>query len=131
MSYSGDSPIDEPNKHDQYVEALCRRIEPRYDLILKHIPLYAKTRSSKRKRHSARKMSLVGEIDVLAYKGGSCDAYEVKCSYRVLKARKQLTRVRKLLRYEQKIRKSYFYCGESGKIELLEPKVEPGAEQED
>jgi hypothetical protein len=47
-------------------------------------------------------------------KEGRYDIYEVKCSHRFYKARKQLTRIRKLLGKEQKeICNVFFYCGES------------------
>ena len=65
------------NKHDQYVEELCSRIKEDYDSISKNIVLKKKKRS-------------LGEIDILAKKGNSIDLYEVKCSYRITKAKKQV-----------------------------------------
>ena len=98
---------DQLIKHDRYIEALCGQINPHYDVLLRNIPLY-----SKRKR-------LVGEIDVLAIKDDYCDIYEVKCSYRVVKAKRQLLKIRKLLKSQKKVRNSCFFCGESGKIEVI------------
>ncbi|MBS3106596.1 hypothetical protein J4419_02955 [Candidatus Woesearchaeota archaeon] len=63
-------------KHDQYVQQLCQKISPSYDLLLQNVPIY-----SQRRR-------LVAEIDVLAMKEGVYDIYEVKCSHRVSKARR-------------------------------------------
>ncbi|RMF56092.1 hypothetical protein D6745_00260 [Candidatus Woesearchaeota archaeon] len=91
-------------KHDRYVEALCEIIKSEYDEIILNIPLY-----SKRKRK-------VAEIDILARKGKDYDAYEVKCSYRILKAKKQLRKIKKLL---PNINNLFFFCGESGKLEAI------------
>jgi hypothetical protein len=66
------------------------------------VPLY-----SKKKR-------LVAEIDILAVKDGSFDVYEVKCSYRITKAKHQLKKIRKI--FPNDIRKAFFFCGESGSI---------------
>ena len=92
-------------KHEKYVDALCSQLKPDYDEILRNVPIY-----SKRKR-------LVAEIDVLAMKEGKYDVYEVKCSHRIYKAKKQLTKIRKLLRKESKeVSGVYFYCGESSTL---------------
>jgi hypothetical protein len=57
---------------------------------------------------------LVAEIDILAFKEGKYDIYEVKCSHRFYKAKRQLAKIKKLLGNEsKKINNSYFYCGES------------------
>ena len=76
-----------------------------------HVPLYSK------------KQRLVGEIDLLAVKGDYCDIYEVKCSYRIFKARKQLERFRKVMSQETEVRNLYFFCGESGVIEPIAPRI--------
>jgi hypothetical protein len=86
------------NKHDRYVLELCDRIKPDYDSLSLNVPIMS------RKRH-------FGEIDVVARKGSDIDVYEVKCSYRVVKARKQLTRIKRFVR---SAKKAYFYCGSSG-----------------
>lgn len=78
------------------------RIKPDYDSIERNVPIY-----SKKKR-------LVAEIDLLALKEGKYDVYEVKCSHRIYKAKKQLSKIRKLLKKEAKeTRNIFFYCGES------------------
>ena len=92
------------NKHDTYVEDLCGRLAQRYDLLLRNVPLY-----SEKKR-------LVGEIDVLACKDGVCDVYEVKCSFRITKAKKQLHKIKKLITPRSMIRNAFFFCGESGSL---------------
>ena len=91
-------------KHDRYVEQLCKRIESDYDLLLRKIPLY-----SKRNR-------LIAEIDVMGIKDDSLDIFEVKCSHRITKARKQLTKIRRILSARSSVRNSFFFCGESGII---------------
>ncbi|MBI2657421.1 hypothetical protein HYX08_01870 [Candidatus Woesearchaeota archaeon] len=53
----------------------------------------------------------MGEVDILAKKGSRFDLYEVKCSYRILKAKKQLDRAKRYLKLENS--RSYFYCGNS------------------
>ncbi|MBI2541726.1 hypothetical protein HYV80_03380 [Candidatus Woesearchaeota archaeon] len=59
-------------------------------------------------RHSKRSF---GEIDLIAKKGNRFDLYEVKCSYRIMKAKKQLSRLKRYLKLENS--RSYFYCGNS------------------
>jgi hypothetical protein len=76
--------IEKLIKHDKYVEQLCELIEPRYDFLRKNVPLY-----SKKKR-------LVAEIDILAFKKRKCDIYEVKCSHRIIKAKRQLNKITKI-----------------------------------
>jgi len=49
-------------------------------------------------------------------KDGRIDIYEVKCSYRKTKARKQLERLKKLF---PEIKSLFFFCGESGMLERL------------
>jgi hypothetical protein len=91
------------NKHDNYVLELCSKIEHDYDSLSLHVPI----RSCK--RH-------FGEIDVLARKGSDIDVYEVKCSHRVVKARKQLSRI---MRFIRSAKNAYFYCGSSGVLMQL------------
>ena len=79
-------------------------------MLFKHVPIYTNRRSSKKKR-------LVAEIDVIAFKDGFYDIFEVKCSRRITKARKQLFRIRKALSPDRQLRDSFFYCGESGELE--------------
>ncbi len=85
-------------KHESYVELLSRIVEQHYDYILMNVPVY-----SKRKR-------LVGEVDLMGVKDGQVDIYEVKCSHRITKARKQLEKIRTHL---PQIRESFFFCGAS------------------
>lgn len=86
------------SKHDRYVLELKDRIKDNYDSISTNVPL----------RHSKRSL---GEIDIIAKKGDRFDLYEVKCSYRIVKAKKQLDRLKKYLKLENS--RSYFYCGNS------------------
>ena len=95
-------------KHDHYVDTLCERIHADYELLLRNVPLY-----SNRRR-------LIGEIDVLAYKEGYCDIYEVKCSHRISKARRQVSKFMKILSQGSKVRSGFFFCGESGALMPLQ-----------
>jgi Holliday junction resolvase-like predicted endonuclease len=49
------------------------------------------------------------EIDLIGYKNGEIHIYEVKCSYRVYKARRQLEHIRQLLHLRNA--SLLFYCG--------------------
>jgi hypothetical protein len=91
-------------KHDVYVEDLCLKIKPDYDILYTNVPLY-----SKRQRK-------VAEIDILAQHKEGYDAYEVKCSYRITKAKRQLLKIKRSL---PGVRKLFFFCGESGVIESI------------
>tara|TARA_B100000315_G_scaffold150061_1_gene138743 strand:- start:301 stop:513 length:213 start_codon:yes stop_codon:yes gene_type:complete len=62
----------------------------------------------------ATKKRSLGEIDIIARKGKKIDLYEVKCSHRIMKAKKQLKRVKRLMNLEKS--RSYFYCGSSGML---------------
>ena len=86
------------SKHDRYVLELSSKIKGEYDSVSVNVPI----------KHSKRSL---GEIDILAKKGNRFDLYEVKCSYRIVKARKQLRRLKNILNLE--IAGSYFYCGNS------------------
>jgi len=92
-------------KHDRYLNDLCEKIRPVYDKVSTNILLYSK--KSKR---------LIAEIDILAQRGDELYVYEVKCSYRPVKARKQLRKIKKLM---PNITKAFFFCGESGTIETM------------
>jgi hypothetical protein len=59
------------------------------------------------------KKRLVGEIDVLAFKDDVCDIYEVKCSYRIAKAKRQLEKVKKHIEKASPVRNIFFFCGEA------------------
>ena len=86
------------SKHDKYVLELTNKIRDNYDSISVNVPV----------KHSKRSL---GEVDIMAKKGNSFDLYEVKCSYRILKAKKQLQRIKRYL--NMKNAGSYFYCGNS------------------
>ena len=86
------------SKHDRYVLELSNKIKEDYDSISMKVPVKQSKRS-------------LGEIDIIAKKGSRFDLYEVKCSYRILKARKQLARIKKYLKLDDA--GSYFYCGNS------------------
>ena len=86
------------SKHDRYVLELSNKIKANYDSISVNVPV----------KHSKRSF---GEIDIMARKGNRLDLYEVKCSYRIFKARKQLNRIKKYLNLNNA--RSYFYCGSS------------------
>ena len=84
------------SKHDKYVDRLVEKIKPEYDDISIHLKL------SKKKR-------TVAEIDIMAKKGNEIHFFEVKCSYRIVKARKQLNKLRKMFVNEDI--SLFFYCG--------------------
>lgn len=90
------------SKHDRYVEELCTNIRDKYDSVSKHVVVRAKKR-------------MLAEADVLARKGDTVDLYEVKCSPRITKAKKQL---KKLSRYlsSMNVANCYMYCGSSHSI---------------
>ena len=56
------------------------------------------------------------EVDICAKLGDKIDIFEVKCSYRKTKAKKQLKRARKHIEAEGN---SFFYCGSSGMLEQV------------
>ncbi|MFT4297873.1 MAG: hypothetical protein ACMXX5_01645 [Candidatus Woesearchaeota archaeon] len=89
-------------KHDVYVDDLCRTLTPVYDYILKNVPIY-----SMRNR-------LIGEIDILAFKEGCYDIYEVKCSHRISKAKRQVSKFKKIISQQNRVKDTFFFCGESG-----------------
>ncbi len=76
---------------------MCKKLEDEYDSISKHVVI----KNEKRR---------FGEIDVMAKKGDKIDLYEVKCSHRIVKAKHQIKRLRKYIRFSA----GYFYCGTSG-----------------
>jgi Holliday junction resolvase-like predicted endonuclease len=92
------------NKHDRFVQELCEKIKDDYELISTNVKLTKKKRS-------------LGEIDVLAKRGNLFDIYEVKCSYRLTKARKQVKSLRK--HFKLSINNFYFYCGATSSLILI------------
>ncbi len=92
-------------KHDVYLEDLYERIKCDYDSLSKNVRLFSK------------KGRIIAEIDILATKENTCDVYEVKCSYRITKARKQLSKIKKLM---PQVNNMFFFCGESGVLREVE-----------
>lgn len=88
------------SKHDRYVEELCTKIRDSYDSVSKHVAVRAKKR-------------MLAEVDVLAEKGGNVDLYEVKCSPRITKAKRQLKKLSRYLGGSMNLANYYFYCGNS------------------
>jgi len=85
-------------KHDRYVLELKNKIKHKYDFISTNVKILGKKRS-------------LGEIDLVAKKGNKIDLYEVKCSHRIVKAKKQLKRMKRLMNLDNS--RAYFYCGSS------------------
>lgn len=92
-------------KHDEYVENLYEQLKDTYHTIYRSLPL-----------HSSRGR-LVGEIDLLAVNDHAVDIFEVKCSFRPVKAKKQLQKITKLFgaEFDQQVN-TWFYCGEAAKL---------------
>ena|SRR3989338_1340617 len=88
-------------KHDRYVLELKDRIKDKYDFISINVKVPGRKRN-------------LGEIDLIGRKGSNIDLYEVKCSHRIVKAKKQLQRMQKLLQLDKS--RAYFYCGSSGAL---------------
>ena len=83
---------------------MCDSLKEDYDVLHTNIPLF----SSKNRP--------IAEIDIIAKKGNKYDIYEVKCSHRPTKAKKQLSKIKKVLSKTVKVRNAFFFCGESGKL---------------
>ncbi len=90
------------SKHDLYIKELCQKIKYEYDSLSTNVKIKKKKR-------------FLGEIDVLAKKDNKIDLYEVKCSFRIVKARKQAKSLRKHLH----VNNIYFYCGATSSLILL------------
>jgi hypothetical protein len=61
---------------------------------------------------------MLGEIDILGIKGKKVHVFEVKCSYRIVKAKKQLMRIKKYLAAEDI--SLFFYCGKSNFMQRID-----------
>jgi len=85
-------------KHDRYVLELRDKIKHKYDFVTVNVKVAGKKRS-------------LGETDIVAKKGNKVDLYEVKCSHRIVKAKKQLKRMKRLMNLDNS--RAYFYCGSS------------------
>lgn len=92
------------SKHDTYLQELHQKLVGEYDFVKTHITLY-----SKRNRK-------IAEIDILACKDGYWDIYEVKCSHRIAKARKQLHRIKRIMPHARNV---FFYCGATDELMLI------------
>lgn len=91
-------------KHDQYVEDLINKLDCSDSRIHKNVEITTKKRS-------------LAEIDLLVEFKGSIHIYEVKCSHRISKAKRQLSKIKKLV--ESQYRKPinlFFYNGGSKEI---------------
>ena len=86
------------SKHDEYVLELRNKIKDSYDSVYVNVPVKYSKRS-------------LGEIDIIAKKGKRFDLYEVKCSFKIMKAKKQVKRIKKYLNMPDA--GSFFYCGNS------------------
>ncbi len=92
------------SKHDRYVLELKDKIKHKYDFVSVNVKVAGKKRS-------------LGEIDIIARKGNAIDLYEVKCSHRIYKAKRQLERAKRLLHLGRA--RGYFYCGSSGALVVV------------
>ena len=92
-------------KHDVYLHDLCEKVKSDYDSLSTNVRLFSK------------KGRVLAEIDLLAVRENSCHVYEVKCSYRITKARKQLLRIKRLMPH---VTNMFFFCGESGLLKEVE-----------
>jgi len=89
------------SQHDRHVLELREKIRHKYDSISMNVKIAGSKRS-------------LGEVDLIARKGDKVDLYEVKCSHRILKAKKQLKRIKRILNMPRAA--AYFYCGSSGNL---------------
>lgn len=78
------------------MQELVTQIRPNYEDISTH-------QIFKKKRR------MITELDIVAKRGNEVHIFEVKCSYRITKARKQLNRARNLFRGQKTA--CFFYCG--------------------
>jgi hypothetical protein len=93
--------LTRPNKHDRYVLELYKKVQDRYDYLILDYSISSKKR-------------MLGQIDLCGVKGKTTDLYEVKCSFRIHKAVKQLKHARKVMQSNGQL---FFYCGSSGQIQ--------------
>jgi len=89
--------LEKLSKHDTGVMQLAKMVEDEYDRLERNVIIY-----SKRDR-------MIAEADLIGFKDGYADIYEVKCSYRPTKARMQLKKLKKVLSPKIKIRNTYFF----------------------
>ncbi|PIN80343.1 hypothetical protein COV13_03750 [Candidatus Woesearchaeota archaeon CG10_big_fil_rev_8_21_14_0_10_32_9] len=80
---------------------MVKQISSDYDDISTHLKL-------------ERKRRVIAEIDVIARRGKELHLFEVKCSHRITKAKKQLFKVKKIFKsYDTTC---FFYCGAGDKL---------------
>jgi hypothetical protein len=93
-------------KHDRHLCTLIETIKPHYTQIYRQVPIYS------------AKHRLIAEIDLIAVKETGVDIFEVKCSFRIHKAKKQLQKLHKLFgtAYHTQQVQYYFYHGEGKQI---------------
>ena len=72
------------------------KIKSDYDVLERHVVISSKKCSQ-------------AEIDLIGYKDGKVTVFEVKCSFRIVKARRQLARIKRLLNIRDVA--LMFYCG--------------------
>ncbi|MFP4117663.1 MAG: hypothetical protein ACLFTR_01950 [Candidatus Woesearchaeota archaeon] len=102
------------SKHDHFVNILKEEIESLYDHVMLNYTFFSRSRKSKR-------VMVKGEADIIAIKGNVIDAYEVKCSYRMTKAKQQLKKIKRQLERDFSGFKinTYFYCGDSEILKMI------------
>lgn len=84
---------------------LYEQIKDSYDTIDTHVTF------------ENSKNRIIAEVDILAKKGNIIDVYEVKCSYRIVKARKQLKRIKRIIKASKM--NFFFFCGASSRLEEI------------
>ena len=85
------------SKHDKGVLKLASIISEDYDYLERNVKIYSD------------KERTIAEADLIGFKDGYIDIYEVKCSYRPVKAKSQLRKLKRLLSANRKVRHTYFY----------------------
>lgn len=93
-------------KHDRYLLDLCDKLNGKYDEVYTNILF----KNSKR---------VIAEADIVSAKDDLIDVYEVKCSKRIIKAKRQLRKIKRILENTSKEQNNYrffFYCGSSKEI---------------
>jgi len=91
-------------KYDQFVQNLVEQIKPQYDSLSTNFIIV-------NKKHKA------AEIGILARKASAYDIYEVKCSYKISKEKRQAQKISKYCCY--KLNKACFCCGSSKVLQLF------------